>query len=452
MASEKIVYSRFRYPLALIILVCVMISGYLTAITRYTEAAAFIVAGVLTFVIMFRLYDNLGRTVTFFFNSLKNNDTSQQYPVNLKNKTLVRLHQSMNEANRHFQSIRLQSEYNENFYKELIRHSATGLLVLNQDNRVELINRSACKHAGIPADSSNPMILKIKNPLFYEAICNLKAGQDMTYRQIIGNDYQLLTFRASLLMKNRQTLKLISVHDIRHEMESKELESYRKLISVLTHEIMNQVTPLTSVSKTLQALFADKNSPAIISGTDSTLATVQKGLQLIEEQSTGLTSFINNYRKISKIPTPVIQIFNVDEWIDQLRIVYADKMKENEILFRISKDNQISNISADKNLMNQVIINLVNNATEAVLENPVNREINISISSYQSNRVRIKVFNNGPDILPEIRERIFVPFFTTKESGSGIGLSICKEIIKLHRGSLTLLSSKGGETVFMVEI
>jgi signal transduction histidine kinase len=181
------------------------------------------------------------------------------------------------------------------------------------------------------------------------------------------------------------------------------------------------------------------------------LATTQKGLQLIDEQGKGLAAFIGNYRKISRIPLPVFQVIDVNEWMDQLRIVYAERMKEHGISWDIKKDREVRQMSADKNLLNQVIINLMNNAIDAVTEREGEREINLKISPYQTNRVRISVTNNGPAIPPEIQDKIFVPFFTTKKNGSGIGLSICQEIMKVHKGSLRVMSSLAG-TAFVAEV
>jgi two-component system nitrogen regulation sensor histidine kinase NtrY len=255
-----------------------------------------------------------------------------------------------------------------------------------------------------------------------------------------------------LLRKNGQTLRLISIQDIRQEMEAKEVESYRKLISVLTHEIMNLISPVTSVTKSLLSLFVKNGIPVNVQQLDEdALITTQRGLQLINDQSYGLTSFIENYRKISRLPQPVIQLFDVNEWLDQLRIVFADTMHRQDIRFRISGD-KIKSISADKNLLNQVMINLINNALDAVSDISGDREIRIELSCFEQSRVRIRVTNNGPLIPPEILDRIFVPFFTTKKNGSGIGLSICQEIIKLHQGSLTVVSSINGHTSFIIEI
>ncbi len=453
MVSERLLHTRSGYIVILAIIVLYTAAGYLFAQSEYLPAGVLFFSGMAAVWLLFRLINGTNDAIAYFFNALRNDDTTMQFPAGVQNKSLNRLYESMNQLSRHFQTIKMQNEYNEKYYRTLIRHSATGLLVLDSDNRVELINKVACQYAGISAESTNPNLLKIKNPLFYDAICKLQPGADITYKHVLGNEYQLLSFRATLLRKKDIGLKLISIQDIRYELESKELESYRKLISVMTHEIMNLISPLTSVSKVLFSLYHTGNKSISLSEMDENiLKTTLNGVKVIDEQSKGLLNFIDNYRKISRIPQPDIRLFDVEEWTEQLRIVYADNMKQHQIAFEINHDRLLKSIPADKKLLNQVIINLVNNALDAVKEIDGERKIQIDISAIPQNRFRIKITNNGPSIPPDIQEKIFVPFFTTKKNGSGIGLSISQEIMKLHKGSLMLVSTGSGLTTFIMEV
>ena len=170
----------------------------------------------------------------------------------------------MNLLNKHFQEIKIRNEYNESYYKTLIQHASTGLLVLDSNNQIELINKAACIYAGISPESTNLNILRIKHPAFYEAVCNLNPGENVTYRNLISNNLQILFFRATMIRRKDAELKLVSIQDIRHELEFREMESYRKLISVMTHEIMNLLSPLTSVSKELYSMFRHNDSPKVL--------------------------------------------------------------------------------------------------------------------------------------------------------------------------------------------
>jgi two-component system, NtrC family, nitrogen regulation sensor histidine kinase NtrY len=453
MVSERLLHTRSRYLVVLAVMVLFTAAGFLLAKRNILPAIVMFLFGSIAVVIMLRLYAGANQAVAYFFNALRNQDTTLQFPVTPENRSLSQLYESMNQLNQYFQDIRIQNEYNEKYYRTLIRHSATGLLVLNSDNEVELINKIACQYAGISSETTNPNLLRIRNQSFYDAVCNLHPGVDLVYKHILGNDYQVLSFRASLLRKNNRVVKLISIQDIRHELESKELESYRKLISVMTHEIMNLMSPLTSVSKVLHSLYFRNHKAIVLNDmNEDILKTTLHGLQVIDEQGGGLLNFIDNYRKISRIPQPDIHAIELAEWMEQLKIVYAEKMKLHQIALEMSHDRTITRIWADKKLLNQVMINLLNNAMDAVTENESDRKIRVEVITTHPQRMRIKVTNNGPHIPPELQEKIFVPFFTTKKNGSGIGLSICQEIMKLHKGSLMLVSTPGGDTSFILEI
>jgi two-component system nitrogen regulation sensor histidine kinase NtrY len=453
MISERLLHTRSRVIVLLLLVVFYMAAGYHLALSHYSTAAVLFVAGLLVLWIEMRIYRFTNDAITYFFNALRNDDTTLQFPNKIKNSSLSRLYDGMNRLNRHFQDIRLQNEYNERYYKTLIRNSATGLLVLNNKNEVELMNEVASRYAGVSPDSTNPGIIKVKNAPFYEAICRLQPGENQTYKQISGNSVQMLLFKAILFQKNDMYVKLISIQDIRQELEARELESYRKLISVLTHEIMNLLSPLSSVAGSLDTLYHPSNEPISLTAVnEDILKTTLNSIEVINEQSNGMMNFVNNYRKLSKIPRPEIKTFETDEWIDQLRIVYSEKMRENQIDFQISTDHDPKQIIADKKLINQVVVNLMNNAIEALKEKEVDRLIKLEIESTRQNRVWICISNNGPAIPPEVQDKIFVPFFTTKEEGSGIGLSICQEIMKLHGGSLMVVSGHDNFTSFIIEI
>jgi two-component system nitrogen regulation sensor histidine kinase NtrY len=452
MVSEKLLHYRARNIFLGLIIISFTGAGIMIAYKNYLTAAILIMAGLLFIYLIIRVYEATNETITFFFDSLRNDDTTLHFPGTIKNKTLTGLYDSMNLLNKYFQEIKIRNEYNESYYRTLIQHASTGLLVLDSNNKVELINKAACIYAGISPESTNMNSLRIKHPAFYEAVCDLKPGENVTYRNLISNNLQMLFFRATMIRRKEEELKLVSIQDIRQELEFRELDSYRKLISVLTHEIMNLLSPLTSVSKELYSMFRYNDLPKELSQIDeTTIKAAVNGLQLINEQSNGLLNFVNNYRKISRIPQPDFITFKADEWVEQLKIAFSGKMQENKIEFQITSEKSLKEIIADKKLLNQVMINLINNSIDAVMEKEGERQIIIHMLKNPQNSTIISVTNNGPLIQPELLEKIFVPFFTTKKNGSGIGLSISQEIMKLHNGSVIAVSSKESQTCFIVE-
>jgi two-component system nitrogen regulation sensor histidine kinase NtrY len=450
MESEKLLNIRVRVILLVLTSLSFLGTGIFYERHLYSASIVLFISGVIFVLLVNRIYNATNEAISFLFDSLRNDDTSIRFQGKIKNKGLMRVYENMNRLSDYFQEIKLKNEYNESYYRSLIQNSSAGLIVLGVNNKIELINKTACTYAGISPDTTNPDLLRIRHPAFYEAVSNLKPGETVTYKSLFSNNMQLLLFRASMIRRKEEELKLISIQDIRYELESRELESYRKLISVLTHEIMNILSPLTSVARELYTLFNhdEKKSPRI---DESVIRTAVSGLQLINEQSNSLVNFMNNYRKISKLPQPEFLSFSVREWIEQLKIAYSGRMKESNIDFKISAEKSLNDIIADKKLLNQVMINLINNSFDAVMEKEGERKIEISILKNSLGRIIIKVINNGPVIPAELLEKIFVPFFTTKKGGSGVGLSISQEIMKMHNGSIVAISSEESQTCFILE-
>ncbi|MCX6237845.1 MAG: HAMP domain-containing sensor histidine kinase [Bacteroidia bacterium] len=429
------------------------VAGFYVGKEMYTLAVLFFAAGVLCAVQLIIKFRQTNRSISFFFDSIRNEDTTVNFPVNIEDKSLKALNQSMNELNKHIQEIKLENEYKEKYYRALIQQASIGLVVLNEQDEIELINEVICRYAGISSASTNMNLLKIKNKDFYEVLTRIETGESVTFRNNLSGSVQLLLFRATAIKSGDKIVKLISVQDIRQELDEKELESYQKLISILTHEIMNSIAPMTSVSKTLVNFYIKGGAPVKANAIDdSIISTTVQGLKLIEEQGNGLVSFVNSYRRLIRIPEPVFQPFDVDDWMEQLTILFAEQLRSDHIELDIVVEKTLNEIYADKNLINQVVVNLINNAIDALLQIEDQRKILIELSANRDNRVIIKISNNGPAIPAEIQEKIFIPFYTTKENGSGIGLSLSRQIMRSLKGSISVVSNDQEDTVFTLEI
>jgi signal transduction histidine kinase len=221
-----------------------------------------------------------------------------------------------------------------------------------------------------------------------------------------------------------------------------------KLIRVLTHEIMNSITPITSLSESLSGIYFKDGHPVrpeMI--TDKTIATTLQGLNVIREQGTGLKSFVESYRKLTRIPEPEREHFRVEELITRVVVLYNTLENRGNTELKVSVKNKDLEIYADKNLISQVLINLVKNAMEANEDNP-DGTIMIMADADSNLHPQISVIDNGPGITEESLDKIFIPFFTTRQKGSGIGLSISRQIMRVHGGNLKVRSVPGKETVF----
>jgi len=264
---------------------------------------------------------------------------------------------------------------------------------------------------------------------------SVKPGEAVSCKQSTGEARINLLIRTREIRFGEKVSRIISLHDIHHELEENELDSWQKLIRVLTHEIMNSIAPIVSLTDTLEHFFTLNGKAVEPSDIDSeTIANVIQSLQTIGERGKGLVNFVDNYRKLTRIPKPEFASFSAKEWLDSVCLLLHSRIETMGVNFEIMIDPRIREISGDKKLLTQVIINILNNAMEALEENRHERKIRVSAELSKQNRPLIRISNNGPPIPKDIIEKIFIPFFTTSEQGSGIGLSLSRQIMRLHNG------------------
>jgi signal transduction histidine kinase len=242
---------------------------------------------------------------------------------------------------------------------------------------------------------------------------------------------------------------LVTIKDIQHVLEEQETESWQKLIRVLTHEIMNSITPIASLSTTLNGIL--KSYPREGEGKteveNENLGEIENAIQTINKRSNGLLHFVDTYRNLTKIPKPNFTFFKVRGLFDNIMGLMESELNRQKIKITTRVEPERLEITADEQLLEQVLINLVKNAMHA-LKGQNNAQITMHAFYNKRGRFTIQVSDNGPGILPEVLERIFIPFFTTKTSGSGIGLALSRQILRLHNGTITAQSKPGGETTF----
>jgi signal transduction histidine kinase len=347
--------------------------------------------------------------------------------------------------------IKQQNEYIEKYYQSFIQHAATGLLAVNDNNEVEIMNEKAFEYAGIP--SFTPLhLIPLRNPDLFNTLAVIQPGEACTYKRFTNESQINLLIRSKEIRYGGKVSRLISLQDIRNELDEKELDSWQKLIRVLTHEIMNSIAPIVSLSGTLRKFFIEGGKPVQPDKVDEeTIGNVIQGLDTIEERGNGLVNFVNSYRKLTRIPKPEFVPFEIQEWLEQIQLLLREKLEGRQIHFELKIDPGVSELTGDKTLLTQVIINILNNAMEALEEITENRKIRLSVDSSKQNRILIRISNNGPYIPEETMEKIFVPFFTTKDQGSGIGLSLSRQILRLHRGHIYAESAEKA-TSFLITL
>lgn len=277
----------------------------------------------------------------------------------------------------------------------------------------------------------------------------MKSGERILV-QVIDNDMMLqLAIYATEFKIRMQRIILVSIQNIQSELEEQEMAAWQKLIQVLTHEIMNSITPIASLSSTINELLKDidttDNKPQMID--DETVIDIRNSLRTINRRSTGLIHFVESYRNLTNIPKPKFNIISVKEIFNNVHLLMENDLKMKGIECVIDISSNSLELTADEELIEQVLINLVKNAIHA-LSNKENAKIILRAFLDKRGRIAVQVIDNGQGILKEVIDKIFVPFFTTKPDGSGIGLSLSKQILRMHGGTLTAQSKPNIETNF----
>ncbi|UCH20347.1 MAG: hypothetical protein JSU83_17590 [Deltaproteobacteria bacterium] len=264
-----------------------------------------------------------------------------------------------------------------------------------------------------------------------------------------GDDLLQLSIYATGFILRKQQLMLVAMQNIQNELEEKEMKSWQNLIRVLTHEIMNSITPIASLSSTAYGLLKNNQECEAPESMNEIIGDVRDAVNTIEKRSKGLLDFIENYRKLTRIPKPDFRIVQVKDLFERVGNLMKDQLEHQAIDFTIQVDPESLEITADWALIEQVLINMCKNSVEAVqgIRNP---KIALTAGTDGLGNPVIKVIDNGKGISEEVAEKIFIPFFTTKPQGSGIGLSLSRQIMRLHKGTLSVTSKPGVETTFVL--
>ncbi|NJK94784.1 MAG: HAMP domain-containing histidine kinase [Bacteroidales bacterium] len=331
----------------------------------------------------------------------------------------------------------------------MLKYSASGIIVVDSDGYIEMINNSALGYIDMP-HISHLSLLEQKNPELHNQMFRIRPGQTKTIKLLCGTDLRLLSLKVSSLKFGDKQYKLFTLNDIKAELEENELDSWQKLIRVMTHEIMNSIGPITSLSNILNGIFLKEGQPIPLKDvTEKHIQNTIHGLEVIEQTSRGLMHFVEDYRKLTKIPKPVFKPINVTSWLNDIELLMRKTFQEEQIDFRLYHRGYNKEIIGDEKLLTQVLINLLNNSVEA-LKKTGHKTIKVLVNEGATGKSKISVVDNGAGISPEEIEKIFIPFYTTKENGSGIGLSLSRQIMRLHKGSISAFSQPGENTTVVL--
>jgi two-component system nitrogen regulation sensor histidine kinase NtrY len=425
-----------------------VIAGFFLA-----QGKSFFVTIICMFIVVFLVFNlihylnSANRTIRFFFEAIRNDDSNLSFPANSKNKGMNELYQSMTRVNEQIRQLKIENRQQEQYFRTLIEHLATGIITYNSEGFILHANTAVKKLLSVNVLTHLRQIERIDQKLF-QAISNIRPFNNRLVSFSAEHGDTRLSLKATSLKTDVEELTILSIQDIKSELDEKEIDSWLKLIRVLMHEIMNSITPITSLSESLSKVLSKDGNPVLPEEVDEkAIAKTLQGLKVIREQGKGLMSFVESYRKLTRVPEPDKKLFRVSDFIKRIQILFKSLEKNERIKLTVLLKDPDLEIFADENLISQVLINLLKNALEANEENP-SAEIKIRFGTGPDNHPEICVIDNGPGISEENLDEIFVPFFTTRTNGSGIGLSISKQIMRVHSGTLKVKSVPGKETQF----
>lgn len=389
--------------------------------------------------------NNTNRKLQLFLDSVQYSDFVTTFSVdNALGNTFKNLNESFNSVLGAFKDARISTEENLQYLHLVVEHVDTGLVSFDEDGKVEVMNAIAADLLGTRKMRSMDE-LKKKNPELHKTIWELPVGEKALFHV---NENINLSIRATQFTRRGKFVKLVALQNIQHELNAKELESWQNLLRVLRHEIMNSMTPISSLTSTLKMILNEDltEKENCLELSKDVYDDVQESLGTIESRSKGLIKFIKGYQEYTSLPMPQLKVVSVQQLISNVEQLMLNDFRELGISLNcefVKKDFQLL---VDEQQIEQVLINLVKNAKEAFKDQESKRVV---IRSYQQYQYKvIEVEDNGQGIIPEALDQIFIPFYTTKSNGSGIGLSLSKQLVQMNSGNLTVSSEPGKKTVF----
>ena len=405
---------------------------------------------VLQVISIINFIEKSNKEITAFFDSINNGDFSKKYPENTESTYINELNSKLNLVINKIKKVKIDREAKYQYIKTIVQHVGIGIVTFNRNGEIQIINTAAKKLFKISNLRNINQLRNVSEPLV-ESFMKLKTGgRDLI--KIVHSDetIQLSVFAIELTLQGEE-FKLVSVQNIQTELEENEMEAWQKLVRVLTHEIMNSVTPISSLANTVEEDLKER----LFAGTVKYEISMEEmedlhlAVQTIQKRSDGLIRFVTDFRSLSHIPKTEFSMVVITELFSQIETLMRSEIEKSSVNFEVSVAPGDMMLKIDKELIEQVLINLIKNAIQA-LEEADNRQIYLSAYRDSRNQNCISIKDNGTGIDEEAQSKIFIPFYTTKKSGSGIGLSLSKQIMRQHLGTISVKSKVDEGTEFVL--
>ena len=449
-------YSKSLFSAVLFRIILIIISSFaFISVIPYLQKEYYLSLIGIGILIIYQVYNlvhyvnRTNRKLAHFFNSVRNEDSMLTYSKNHEGKIFESLYGSLNELNHSIGEVRRQNARQSIFLNSLVEQVGVGLISYTKDGNVEIFNNAAKRLLQI-SQLSNISDISRRYPELFNCIVELQPDNHQVMKVITEQSVLFLSLKRSIFKFENETLNLLSIQNIRAELEQNELDSWQKLIRVLTHEISNSVSPITSLANTTKKYFIKKDTGSIMNFDELDDALLHKtvdSLDTIESTGKGLIDFVSKYKSLTALPQPKFEKFIISDLFEKLQNLLKEEANSNGIALEFNSSPDTLDLTADFSLLEKVLINLIKNAFQA-LDKSLNGKVYVNAYNNIENRVIIEVKDNGGGIPANIIDDIFIPFYTTKNSGSGIGLSLSRQIMRLHSGTIAVHSIPNKETVF----
>ena len=442
------VFRNFRFIVIFrILLLTATIFLFFYTLTLDYFVTPFLIALVIVFQIymLFKFLDKTNRDLSSFLESIRFSEFTRSFRIEGMGSSFDELNKAFNDVIQDFQKVRSEKEEQYQYLQSLVKHIDVSIITYQRNGTVDMVNNAFKKLFQLNS-LKNINELNEKSPDLVKSLLKIEPGKNCLIKIQEEDDILQLAISGTEFKIHDKTIILVTIKDIQNVLEEHETETWQKLIRVLTHEIMNSITPISSLTSTLDIMLINAISNHKTLDEES-LSEISQAIKTIHKRSNGLLHFVNTYRNLTKIPKPSFKIEHIKEIFNGILPLIREEINKSKVKISFSVEPELLEIHADIKLIEQVIINLITNAIHAT-ENQANGEIHVRAFLNKRERVSIQVIDNGQGILKDVIDKIFIPFFTTKPKGSGIGLSLSKQIMRLHGGSITASSEPDKGSVF----
>ncbi len=397
---------------------------------------------------MIKYVDRTNRELANFLESIRYSEFTRTFTIKEAGSSFEALSDAFNDVMQDFQQIRSEREEHFHYLQSIVQNIDVSILAYQRNGVVEMINPAAKKLFQLNSLKDIHKLSELSQELT-DTLLKIEPGENHLVKVQDEDDILQLAIHATEFKVKDKSIMLTTIKNIQNVLEGQETEAWQKLIRVLTHEIMNSIAPISSLSSTIEMMIneynrEDKDKPCL---DDEAIAEIQQALQTINKRSTGLMNFVETYRNLTKIPKPNFNLVEMKGLLENVVTLMKRETEDHEISLTYSIEPKSIELQIDEQMISQVLINLIKNSIHA-LEGIEGGKILIKGYYNKRGRPAIQIIDNGQGILKDVIDKIFIPFFTTKRHGSGIGLSLSRQILRLHGGTITAYSVPNEETTF----